>query len=63
MSVYLGYYLNREKSQKAGEDLPSLKEIKSNYIQYLLNVTGNDLEETAKILDVPRASLEKDING
>jgi ActR/RegA family two-component response regulator len=63
MSVYLGHYLNREKSRKAGEDLPSLKVIKSNYIQYLLNITGNNLEETAKILDVPRASLEKDING
>lgn len=62
MSVYLGHFLNMKKSKTPGEDLPSLKEIKSNYIQYLLDVTGNDIEETAKILDVPRNDLEKKIN-
>jgi len=62
MSMYLSYYLNREKKQKPGEKLPSLEEIKKNYVNYLLNVTDNNLEETAKILDVPPTSLKKDIS-
>jgi transcriptional regulator with PAS, ATPase and Fis domain len=51
-----------KKKQNPREKLPSLEEIKKNYIQYLLNVTSNNLEETAKILDVPKTSLKKDIN-
>jgi transcriptional regulator with PAS, ATPase and Fis domain len=62
MSIYLSYYLDMKKKQNPREKLPSLEEIKKNYIQYLLNVTSNNLEETAKILDVPKTSLKKDIN-
>ncbi len=61
MSTYLSYYLEMQKKQSPGKKLPSLEEIKSNYIQYLLDLTKNDLEETAKILDVPKASLLKKI--
>ena len=63
MSVYLGHYLEMKKAKSPGEELPSLRELKSNYIQYLLHITDNNLEEAAKILDVPRTSLEKDISG
>jgi hypothetical protein len=40
-----------------------LEKIKKNYVNYLLYVTDNNLEETAEILDVPQTSLKKDING
>ncbi len=62
MSIYLSYYLEMKKKQTPGEKLPSLEDIKKNYIQYLLNVTGKNLEETATILDVPSTSLKKNIN-
>lgn len=61
MSIYLSYYLDMKKKQNHGENLPSLEEIKKNYVRYLLNVTDKNLEETAKILDVPKTSLEKKI--
>jgi len=50
-----------KKKQNPGKKLPSLEEIRKNYVRYLLNVTDNNLEETAKILDVPPTSLEKKI--
>jgi hypothetical protein len=62
MSIYLSYYLELKKRQNPGEKLPSLEDIKKNYIHYIHNVTGNSLEETATILDVPQTSLKKDIN-
>ncbi len=61
MSIYLSYYLDMKKKQNPGKKLPSLEEIRKNYVRYLLNVTDNSLEETAKILDVPPTSLEKKI--
>ncbi len=61
MSIYLSYYLDMNKKQNSGEKLPSLEEIKTNYVNYLLNITKKNLEETAKILDVPQTSLEKKI--
>jgi hypothetical protein len=63
MSVYLGHYLEMKKAKSPEDELPSLREMKSNYIQYLLDITDHNLEEAAKILDVPRTYLEKDING
>jgi transcriptional regulator with PAS, ATPase and Fis domain len=50
-----------KKKQNPDEKLPSMKEIKKNYVRYLLNLTDNNLEETANILDVPQTSLEKKI--
>lgn len=61
MSIYLSYYLDMKKKQNPGKKLPSLEEIKKNYVRYLLNETDNNLEETAKILNVPKASLQKKI--
>jgi len=61
MSIYLSYYLDMKKKQNSVEKLPSLGEIKKNYVDYLLAVTDNNLEETAKILDVPQTSLQKKI--
>jgi hypothetical protein len=62
MSIYLSYYLELKKKQNPGEKLPSLEEVKKNYVSYLLNATNNSLEETATILDVPQNSLKKNSN-
>jgi hypothetical protein len=58
MSAYLSHYLETKKKRKPGEKLPSLQEIKMDYVRYLLEITDNDLEETAKILDVPPNSIK-----
>jgi hypothetical protein len=61
MSIYLSYYLDMKRKFNFSKKLPSLKEIKTQYVSYLLNMTKNDLEETAKILNVPKESLLKNI--
>lgn len=61
MSIYLSYYLDMKRKFNSSKNLPSLKEIKTQYVSYLLNMTKNDLEETAKILNVPKESLLKNI--
>lgn len=61
MSIYLGYYLDMRKKKNPGAKLPSLDEIKKNYIEYLLAVTDNNMEETARILEVSPTILQKKI--
>ena len=61
MSIYLNFFLDMKKNQNAKEKLPSLEEVKRNYIRYILKLTGNSLDETAEILDVPRTTLQKKI--
>jgi DNA-binding NtrC family response regulator len=51
-----------KKRQNRSEKLPSLDEVKNNYVNYLLDVTDHNLEETAEILAVPPTSLQKRIN-
>ncbi len=62
MSIYLDYYLDMKKRQNCSGELPSLDEVKNNYVSYLLDVTNHNLEETAAILDIPPTSLQKRIN-
>ena len=45
MSIYLRYFLDMKSKQNPDKKLPSLEEVKNNYVSYLL--------------DVPLASLEK----
>jgi transcriptional regulator with PAS, ATPase and Fis domain len=61
MSIYLNHYLEMRNNQNTEEKLPSLEEIKRNYIHYILKVTDNNLDETAEILDVSRTALQKKI--
>lgn len=61
MSSYLSHYLHRQQKISRRQNLPSLREIKREYVRYLLDITGNNLEEAATILDVPEMSLKKDI--
>jgi hypothetical protein len=48
-----------KRKQNPDKKLPSLEEVKNNYVSYLLDMTGHNIEEAAKILDVPPASLER----
>ena len=59
--MYLRHYLDLRNYKNTHQKLPSLEEVKQNYIRYLLDATKNDREETAKILDVSPAFLEKEI--
>lgn len=63
MSIYLSYYLDMKKRQNRSRKMPSLDEVKNNYVDYLLDLTHNNLEETAEILDVPPTSLQKRIKA
>jgi len=57
---YLYYKLLTKQSDTA-ENLPTLEELKMEYIQYLLKITGNNLDETATILEIPPPILNKKI--
>lgn len=41
------------------EDLPTLKKLREAYIEFLLEATGFNLSETAKILNISRTTLSK----
>jgi len=45
------------------DSLPTLDEIKMDYIQYLLKITGNNLAETANILEITPPLLNKKIRN
>ena len=57
---FLYYKLLINQSNKI-DSLPTLDEIKMDYIQYLLKITGNNLAETANILEIPPPLLNKKI--
>jgi len=61
MSVFLRYYLDMSKKKNPGEKLPTLEEVKKKYVDYVLDATDKNLEETARILHVPPKSLQKKI--
>jgi DNA-binding NtrC family response regulator len=61
MSVFLRYYLDMRK-KNPGKKLPTLEEVKKKYVNYVLDATGKNLKETARILHVPSKSLQKKIN-
>lgn len=43
------------------QNCPSLDRLKKEYIQYLLKLTGNDVQETADILGISPDSLEDNL--
>ena len=59
MNVYLQRYLGlderRQYVQPAG--LPTLRTLERDYIRFLLEVTGENRTEVAKILGISRSSL------
>ncbi len=55
------YYKMLTKPQDNDDDFPSLEELKMDYIQYLLEITGQDIDETAGILAIHPSLLHKEL--
>ena len=62
ISKYLYYYLGLNKKNSHKNALPALDRIKKEYIVYLLELTNNNLIETAETLNIPCATLKKKLN-
>jgi len=62
ISKYLYYYLGLNGKHFPKNILPTLDRIKKEYIVYLLELTNNNLIETAEILNIPCATLKKKLN-
>ncbi len=62
ISKYLYYYLGLDRIRFPKNTLPSLNKLRKEYIVYLLELTNNNLIETAEILNIPCATLKKKLN-
>ena len=62
ISKYLYYYLGLNKKNSHKNTLPALDRIKKEYIVYLLELTNNNLIETAEILNITQAVLQKELD-
>ena len=49
---FLTWYLD-SRCQQGEHSLPSLDTLKQDYIQYLIDITGNDINAVADILSLP----------
>jgi len=54
---FLTLYLDFHKRRLNKDRLPTLEELKQDYIAYLLDITGNDPRAVADILRLPTRSL------
>jgi ActR/RegA family two-component response regulator len=61
MVEYLQSYLESRKDSPAQNEneFPTLKDLRNEYIHYLLKVTFHNISLTAKILNVSRTTLYK----
>jgi len=57
MITYLKYYLNHNRKTSSLDNLPSLENIKKEYIDYLFKLTDKNIHQTAEILDISRTAL------
>jgi len=57
MTTYLQHFLQRKETKRADKKLPSLEELETEYMDYVLEITNNNLEKTAHILNVSPAFL------
>ena len=57
MPKYLYFYLvfNTDKNYRV--KFPTLEDLKSDYIGYVLNLTGHNVSESAEILHVSRPTI------
>ena len=62
ISKYFYYYLGLNKKNSHKNTLPTLDRIKKEYIVYLLELTNNNIIETAEILNITQAALQKELN-
>lgn len=60
MIAYLKYYLNQNGKTPSLDSLPTLDNIKKEYIYYLIKLTDKNIHKAAEILDIsPTALLDK----
>jgi transcriptional regulator with PAS, ATPase and Fis domain len=57
MSAYLRYYLDHKAEIHDKKNLPSLEKLESDYMDYVLEITNNNLDKAARILNVSPSSL------
>jgi DNA-binding NtrC family response regulator len=57
MIAYLKYYLNQNGKTPSLDSLPTLDNIKKQYIYYLFKLTDKNIHKTAEILDISRTAL------
>jgi len=56
---FLSLYLHQKGLANSPGGLPTLAELKTEYINYLLDITGDDIREVATILELPEKSLNQ----
>ena len=54
---FLSLYLNRRFPPGARDAFPTLEELKRDYIGYLMSLTGENVDEVASILQLPKKEL------
>ena len=59
---FLSLYLGRNSRDGSHSGFPTLEELKRDYINYLLDITGENVEEVADILRLPKKSLSRKLN-
>ena len=57
MVTYLKYYLNQNRKTSSSNSLPTLENIKKEYIDYLYKLTDKNIHKTAEILDISQTTL------
>ncbi len=57
MPRYLYYYITLNNNNFVKNELPNLENLKKEYINYLLKITGNNISQTAAILNISRQTL------
>jgi len=57
MPRYLYYYITLINKNFVKNELPNLENLKKEYINYLLKITGNNKSQTAAILNISRQTL------
>ncbi len=57
MPKYLYFYLVFNSDAKYRVKLPTLEDLKSDYIGYVLNLTDNNVSEAAEILRISRPTI------
>jgi hypothetical protein len=58
MPKYLYFYLVFNSDANYRVKLPSLEDLKSDYIGYVLNMTSNNVSEAAEILHISQPSIQ-----
>jgi hypothetical protein len=58
---FLTWYLD-SRCRQGEYSLPSLDTLKQDYIQYLIDITGNDINAVADILSLPPEHVTRRLN-